>query len=357
MSFAVHFLLYVVYSCHKLQFTGMPAMRRLAAPNAGVGMRIARAVALLGVCFGMVLALPAGGSAATAGGDPVIAAAGDIACKRIAPSGNKCWQMATSDLILAHTPTVDRVLTLGDNVYPCGSYGEFLQGYDPTWGRFLDITQAAIGNHEYLTGDTGCNTQATGYFQYFGTAHAQPNGADGYYSFDLAGSPPSTSLWRVIVLNANCTIVSCAAGSPQEHFLASAISSAPSGSCIMATWHQPRFSGSGLKGKKPVKPFWDDLYAAHAALILNGHAHYYERYVSQDVGGIPDAAGITEIIVGTGGVGLGSAKVIASTTAHYDNTHFGVLFVTLRAASFDWQFTSIDGVARDSGSAPCTPRL
>ncbi|MGZ4481157.1 MAG: metallophosphoesterase family protein, partial [Gaiellales bacterium] len=118
----------------------------------------------------------------------------------------------------------------------------------------------------------------------------------------------------------------------------------------------PRFSGSGLKGKTPVKPFWDDLYAAHAALILNGHAHYYERYVPQDVGGNPDPAGITEIIAGTGGVGLGSAKVIASTTARYDNTRFGALFVSLHAASFDWQFRSIDGVVRDSGSAPCTPR-
>ncbi len=318
-------------------------------------MRIVRAVALA-VVAGVGLAFPSAGAAATATGDPVIAAAGDIACQRITPNGARCWQMATSDLILGHTPAVDRVLTLGDNVYPCGSYGEFLQGYDPTWGRFLDITQAAIGNHEYLTGDTGCDTQATGYFQYFGTAHAQPNGTDGYYTFDVTGSPPSTAQWRVIVLNANCTIVSCAAGSPQERFLASAISSAPSGSCIMAAWHQPRFSGSGLKGKAPVKPFWDDLYAAHAALILNGHAHYYERYVPQDVGGTPDAPGITEIIAGTGGVGLGSAKVIAPTTARYDNTHFGVLFVTLHAGSFGWQFISTGGTVLDSGSAPCIPR-
>ena len=56
----------------------------------------------------------------------------------------------------------------------------------------------------------------------------------------------------------------------------------------MAMWHQPFFSGSSLNGHSAYKPFWDDLYAAHAALILNGHAHYYERYKPQNPSGAVD---------------------------------------------------------------------
>jgi len=289
--------------------------------------------------------------ASTPAGDPVIAAAGDIACATTVPnvSLHKCYEDPTSALIMSH-PEVTNVLTLGDNQYPCGSYAKFLHGYDPTWGRLLASTQPTIGNHEYETTKPGCDAQASGYFQYFGAA-AQPNGADGYYYFDIAGTGTSTAQWRIIVLNANCAIVSCAKGSAQVQFLQSAIASAPQGTRIMAAWHQPYFSGSRLAPKtEGVKPFWDDLYAAHAALVLNGHAHYYERYTPQDPSGVPDPAGLTEIIAGTGGQSLGQAKVISPNTMSYENAQFGVLFVTLHDSSFDWEFIDIDGVVRDSGT-------
>ena len=90
----------------------------------------------------------------------------------------------------------------------------------------------------------------------------------------------------------------------------------------MAVWHQPYFRGSSRTANSSFKPFWDDLYAAHAALVLNGHAHYYERFKPQNPSGNLDPAnGITEIIVGTGGVNHGSASFISPNTAVYDNTH------------------------------------
>ena len=298
--------------------------------------------------------------AATVSGDPVIAAAGDIACKRTTPDilKHRCYERPTSDLILNH-PEVDQVLTLGDNQYPCGSYAQFLQGYNPTWGQFLARTQPAIGNHEYQTSATGCDAQASGYFQYFGAA-AQPNGANGYYYYDIAGTGTSTAHWRVIVLNANCAIVSCARGSAQELFLQSAIDTAPAGTRIMAAWHQPLFGGSTLGFVTVgVKPFWNDLYAAHAALVLNGHLHYYEKYVPQDPNGVADAGGITEIIAGAGGASLGTAKVISPNTQAYWNDQYGVLLVTLHDSSFDWQFIQADGspggFVRDSGTQLLPP--
>src|SRR5256886_5003854 len=44
--------------------------------------------------------------------------------------------------------------------------------------------------------------------------------------------------------------------------------------CVLALFHNPRFystTSSTFLPTSSVKPFWDDLYAAHAELIINGH--------------------------------------------------------------------------------------
>jgi hypothetical protein len=109
--------------------------------------------------------------------DPVIAAAGDIACE---PSHLKkddtstCQMKATSDLL------VDRglaaVLTLGDNQYEYGAYPGYQESYDRTWGRVKSITKPVPGNHEYYT------KGAAGYYTYFGAIAEDPS--KGYYSYD-----------------------------------------------------------------------------------------------------------------------------------------------------------------------------
>jgi hypothetical protein len=302
--------------------------------------------------------MPFRSGASTVLGDPVMASAGDIACNRVNPNPTKntCFQKPTSDVVLSF-PEVDIVQTLGDNQYPCGSYASFLKSYDPSWGRFLSKTRPAIGNHEVTASGAGCNSSATGYFQYFGAA-AQPNGANAYYSYDVSGTGTSIAKWRVIVLNGNCSLIPCASGSPQELFLQSSLSTAPSGSCIMAVWHQARFSGSSLQPMAEYKPFWQDLIAAHAALILNAHAHYYMRFVPQLTDGTANPSGITEMIVGTGGASQGTPSVIAPNVASWETGTYGVQILTLHAASYDWQFVETNGTTQtvfDSGSAPCTP--
>jgi hypothetical protein len=42
----------------------------------------------------------------------------------------------------------DAVFTL-DNAYENGTEAEFEECYEPTWGRFKEITYPAIGNHDY----------------------------------------------------------------------------------------------------------------------------------------------------------------------------------------------------------------
>ncbi len=49
-------------------------------------------------------------------------------------------------------------------------------------------------------------------------------------------------------------------------------------------------------------PIWNDLYEAGADVVLNGHAHNYERLAPIDPQGSADPQkGIREFVVGTGG--------------------------------------------------------
>src|SRR5215471_9686761 len=158
-----------------------------------------------------------GFQAALATSDPIIAAAGDIACDPASSSfqnGNgtstRCHQKSTSDLLLK-TDFAD-VLALGDTQYECGGYQAFLQSYDLSWGRVKSITHPVVGNHEYLSsGGTDCGIDAAGYFNYFGAAAGNPS--QGYYSYDIG-------TWHLIALNSNCSNVGgCGISSPQGQWL------------------------------------------------------------------------------------------------------------------------------------------
>src|SRR2546426_428764 len=107
--------------------------------------------------------------------DPVVAAAGDIACGSPSTSTALCQQQATSNLLVAKPYSA--VLMLGDSQYEVGALPAFQQFYDPTWGRVKAITHPAVGNHEYVTKD------AFGYYSYFGAAAGDPR--LGYYSYDI----------------------------------------------------------------------------------------------------------------------------------------------------------------------------
>ena len=121
-----------------------------------------RAYLLIAIVIGLIGFSPGSnslGSSArevSAATDPVIAAAGDIACDPSSSSfnggngtSNSCRQKYTSDLLV--NADLAAVLALGDIQYYCGGYEAFLQSYDRSWGRVKNITRPAVGNHEYLT--------------------------------------------------------------------------------------------------------------------------------------------------------------------------------------------------------------
>lgn len=278
--------------------------------------------------------------------DPIIAAAGDIACPPTArgasPRGNPdpsiCWQEYTAQLL---GPDLLAVLPLGDNQYLSGELASYQAVYDLSWGARKAITHPVPGNHEYATRD------ADGYYRYFGAAAGDP--ALGYYSFDLTA-------WHLIAINANCGAVGgCGAGSPEETWLKRDLDD-HRGRCTLAYWHQPRWS-SGQHGIDPAyDAFWRALYLGHADLVLNGHDHDYERFALQDPDGNTDSEGIREFVVGTGGYGHYTfpGPPLPNTEARSDDT-FGILKLTLHPASYDWQFVPAEGGGgfTDAGSQAC----
>jgi hypothetical protein len=287
--------------------------------------------------------------------DPVIAAAGDIACDPTDPhyhggvgDSKHCHMTNTGNQV--ENGSFGAVLALGDTQYECGGLSAFNMVYAATWGKaaLKAMTHPAIGNHEYDTsGGTDCDTsgKAGGYFGYFGAAAGDPTTAD--YSFDVG-------TWHLIALNSNCHKVSCSAGSAQETWLKADLA-AHSNTCTLAFYHHSRFSSgrTGWSTNEKLLPFWNDLYAAHADVVLNGHHHFYERMKKLDPRGNSKSDGIRQLTVGTGGINNGNAQIAYPGSEFRDWTHFGILKLTLHPSSYDWAFVSDDGTVLDSGTDAC----
>jgi hypothetical protein len=306
----------------------------------------ARPSALLAAALvSTALLAPTGAAAA----DPVIGAAGDIACDPGDAAFNgglgdasHCKQGATATLLA--NAGLDSVLTLGDNQYTSASLSKLRAVFDPTWGAFKSIMHPGIGNHEGST--------ATGYYDYFNGVgvSAGPAGkrGEGWYSFDIGG-------WHVVALNSNCASNgACAAGSPQEKWLKADLAAHPV-ACTLAFWHHARWS-SGHDGNNTfMQTIWQDLYDAGADLVLNGHSHDYERFAPQDgAGKVDNNYGIGEIVVGTGGAFFTGISSGVGNSLVRNNRTFGILKLTLHPTSYDWSFIPVPGASfTDVGTGTC----
>jgi acid phosphatase type 7 len=319
----------------------------------------------------------------------VIAAAGDISCSATPPragtaatsvptqdSGmpsderppSRCAARQTADLIKMIKP--EAVLALGDLQYECGDESDYANAYNATWGQWTSITRAVIGNHEY--GRACGRNDATAYFERFG--QDLPPGSRGWYSFDLGG-------WHLIALNSQCSygegdqkVGGCHDGSDQERWLRADLAT-HTGTCTLAFWHEPRFSSGQHGDAVQMTDLWNVLVDAHVDVVLAGHNHSYERF--EPLGrttnpgrparkaGVapkpifqhptPDAAGIQQFVVGTGGKNHYQFHQPPMTGEVVRNgTTFGILKLTLRTDSYDWEFMPIKGSTfTDSGSAQC----
>ena len=317
------------------------ALAALVVPNGGASAR-ARA------------------SADLAAGDVsvVVGAVGDMACdpsdsKYLGGVGNasRCAENRVSSLMLADTG-ITAVLGLGDYQYDCGDPADYAVSYNPTWGRLDALMSPVAGNHEYKTGRDlfggtcpADNSTAASYYAHFGNAAHGSTG--GHFSFDLGS-------WHLIALNGNCGktgVGGCGATSAQTKWLVADLA-ATTQPCIAAFWHQPLFTASPQKGSA-YRPWWNVLYAAHADLALNGHVHNYQRYAALDPAGSPDADGITQYTVGSGGEGLQNLLTTAQPQPLVFLKRFGYLRLTLEPDGWTGEFIDSTGTVADTSSGTC----
>lgn len=279
----------------------------------------------------------------------MVMAAGDIACDPADPDfnagagrGNRCRQRETAALLAA----ADLILALGDSQYQCGGLAAYRAAFDRSWGRYLARIRPTPGNHDHKPNGapkpfgTNCDQThaAAGYFAYFGSS--APSGA---YSFDAGG-------WHFATVDTTCNPALCAA---EAGWLSRDLANHPA-PCSIVFFHHPRWT-SGFEGNHPgSEVFWRAAAAAGVEMILNGHDHDYERFAPMDARGKPSATGVREFVVGTGGYSLNPFRAIQPNSVVRNDTTFGVLKLTLRAGSYDWQFLpAAGGTFTDRGTASC----
>lgn len=308
--------------------------RRARTPSAGL---IVAAVASVMVVGGVLLVVATSDErppARTGVATPIeplppdalsVVAAGDICL----PQPGSCRRTAT--IIDGLDP--DAVLALGDNQYPDGTIDEYRSSYDTTWGAFLDITYPVAGNHEWNTDD------AQGFVDYFGRPY--------WYTFVIGD-------WRFYALDGTCDENGgCDVGDPQYEWLAAQLEQR-SDRCIVAFWHQPRFSSGSEHGSdEAVAGLWTLLERAGADLVLNGHEHHYERFVPQDATGSPSPGGIVEIVVGTGGNTHGYPFGEPLPTSAMRLEELGVLELGLLEDAWLARFVKTSGEVADRARGDC----
>lgn len=281
-------------------------------------------------CFAAIfLALPVLGQATRESRSVAMVGAGDIAL---------CDSQADERTARLVSQIPGRVFTLGDNVQVRGTASEFRDCYAPSWGRFKGRTSPVVGNHEYYT------QGARPYYEYFGGA-AGPFGR-GYYAY-------RNGAWLVVVLNSNCGEVGCGARSAQAEWLRKTLDNNRT-RCSAAMFHHPLFSTNAPTPE--VEPLWNILYGRNADVILNGHAHSYERFRPQTPTGTYDPErGIRQFVVGTGGAEpiepFGARP--KNSVVRNDRTN-GVMRLTLGESSYTWKFVPVRGKTfTDSGRGVC----
>ena len=252
---------------------------------------------------------------------------------------HNCGTAAKQTANLLDTFPSDTLILQSGDMTENGTLSEFNDCFALTRASHKSQYRPVPGNREYLM------PGASGYWDYFGTLAGTRD--QGYYSFNLGA-------WHIVALNSE---IDHSASSAQVQWLKTDLA-ANTSQCTLAYWHKPRFSsGAGHGSETSVAPLWDVLYAAHADVIFNGHDHDYERFAKQNPSSEPDANGIREFVIGTGGGLLYNFRITLANSEVRDRTTYGIVKFTLRAGSYDWQFVPVAGLTfTDSGTTQCNPK-
>ncbi len=254
-------------------------------------------------------------------GEEVLLAVGDIAfCN--GDADDRVAELAAS---LPGT-----IATLGDTVYPEATEEHLRECLEPSWGGLRDRMRPAVGNHDYVGGS------ADAYFDWFGPRAGNPG--EGWYSYELGS-------WHVVVLNSECELAGCEAGSPQHEWLVDDLAQADA-ECLVAYWHEPMLSSGRHGGSGEVEDLWEAVTAAGVDVTLHGHDHSYEHL---------SVEGVDSFVVGTGGrsLYLFERDPLPETVARHDR-NYGLLYLVLGDGTFTWDFLALGATTfSDSGSGDC----
>lgn len=244
----------------------------------------------------------------------------------------------TARIIEKH-PTAT-VFTTGDNAYPHGSGQDFMNCYDPSWGRFKNRTRPIPGNHDRET------QGGAPYFKYFGE-RAGPFGL-GYYFYNLGS-------WHITTLDSET--MGKAGEAAMRSWLMNDLSTNNS-RCTIVMFHHPPFS-SGRNYASWMRGIFEILYWAGTEIVVTGHEHFFERYLSINPKGEQGTLnGVDLFIAGTGGAPFHSAGP-RPTDRNVIQETWGIILFTLGPLDYQWQFIDINGGVRASGGGKChdTPRV
>ena len=271
--------------------------------------------------------------------------AGDISCDTsrrdrfgVGPLGTQCGEVSTALLTTSLAP--EGVIALGDLQYESASTADIAAFYEPTWGRFKNITYPVRGNHEYIT------SGAAGYVDYF--SEMSPS----YWTTDAGG-------WRIIAVDSWCQgllFSGCSATSPQTQWLQTELLRAKTeGRCAAVMMHHP-FVSSGRFATPTVKSLWEASVAGGADVVFTAHDHHYERFEPLGPSGAPEVGGVPLFITGLGGAPVYPIDAPVPGSQYRTNAEHGVMNVTFTPTTITWSFVSaVDNLAYDQGSASCTP--
>lgn len=273
---------------------------------------------------------PTAGTTPSSGNPFVLAATGDGA-------GGLINADTVTSMVDSWNPNL--FLYLGD-VYEKGTSTEFYNWYgtsDTFYGRFRDVTNPIIGNHEYENG------VAPGYFDYWDNV---PN----YYSYDAAG-------WHFIALNSNCGLLqNCAVGQAQYQWLLNDLN-AHSNTCTIAYFHHPVYNVGPQGPSTRMNDMWSLMAQKGVDIVLAGHDHNYQRWVRLNGNGQPSPSGITQFIAGGGGHGIQNFVTTDSRLAVGFDTSpnsLGALRFELNQYGASFQYVNYLGNVLDSGAIPCS---
>jgi calcineurin-like phosphoesterase family protein len=212
-----------------------------------------------------------------------------------------------------------------------------LELYHSVWGSFKERTHFMMGNCDLATDPKGA-----AYYKYVGELGG-PSGK-GYYA-------KTYGAWRCYFMNSQAN------RSEQTTWLANDLPHW-AGYHIMAMWHQPMFASICAHNKRAMTypgalgVWWKLLQDYGAEFVVSGHVHRYERFARMLRDGTASNLGIRQFISGTGGVGtMNILKVHPLSERQF--VARGAMRFDLYADRYEWKFTDLTGVVRDSGVQIC----